>query len=113
MALVHDEANPYLKNNPSVAETQRELAPVKRISTNSLTNEKDNLANEKYPANSDPNVTNDEPDKQRLRRHELYLKFRPYVLTGIALVILGWWISATVLKATRHRWYITILVVVL
>ena len=35
----------------------------------------------------------------------LYPKFRPYILTALALLILGWWISATVLKATRHRWY--------
>ena len=31
-------------------------------------------------------------------------KFRPYLLIGLALLILGWWISATVLQATRHRW---------
>jgi Na+ dependent nucleoside transporter N-terminus len=29
---------------------------------------------------------------------------RPFVLTALALTILAWWISATVLKATRHRW---------
>ncbi|KIM45131.1 hypothetical protein M413DRAFT_441804 [Hebeloma cylindrosporum] len=33
-------------------------------------------------------------------------KFRPYVLIGLALLILGWWISATVLQATRHRWIV-------
>ncbi|KAG6888005.1 hypothetical protein C0992_009958 [Termitomyces sp. T32_za158] len=33
-------------------------------------------------------------------------KVRPFVLPALALVILGWWISATVLKATRHRWII-------
>ena len=31
-------------------------------------------------------------------------KYRPFLLTGLALVIFGWWISATILKATRHRW---------
>lgn len=31
---------------------------------------------------------------------------RPYILIGLAILILGWWISATVLKATRHRWYV-------
>jgi CNT family concentrative nucleoside transporter len=35
----------------------------------------------------------------------LYPKLRPYILTALALLILGWWISATVLEATRHRWY--------
>lgn len=41
----------------------------------------------------------------RHRRAELYRKIRPFFLTALALVILGWWISATVLPATRHRWY--------
>ncbi|KAF9453969.1 hypothetical protein P691DRAFT_770974 [Macrolepiota fuliginosa MF-IS2] len=35
-----------------------------------------------------------------------YKKFRPYILFGLAAVILGWWISATVLPATRHRWIV-------
>jgi CNT family concentrative nucleoside transporter len=34
-----------------------------------------------------------------------YAKARPYILGGFAAAILGWWISATVLPATRHRWY--------
>ena len=34
----------------------------------------------------------------------LYAKTRPLVLVALALAILGWWISATILKATRHRW---------
>lgn len=33
-----------------------------------------------------------------------YQRFRPYILAGVAAVIIGWWISATVLKTTRHRW---------
>jgi hypothetical protein len=44
-----------------------------------------------------------EADKERNRRH--YLKYRPFILGGLAFVILGWWISATVLPATRHRWF--------
>ena len=36
----------------------------------------------------------------------LYPKLRPYILAALALSILGWWISATVLQATRHRWYV-------
>jgi len=35
---------------------------------------------------------------------EFFDKFRPYMLIGLGLLILGWWISATVLRATRHRW---------
>jgi len=33
-----------------------------------------------------------------------YERLRPFILVGIALVILGWWISSIVLPATRHRW---------
>ena len=46
----------------------------------------------------------------RARRHEVYQKLRPFILAGLALVILGWWISATVLEATRHRWYVLLCV---
>lgn len=42
------------------------------------------------------------------RSHEWYLKLRPLILVALALTILGWWISATVLKTTRHRWCIRI-----
>lgn len=31
-------------------------------------------------------------------------KIRVTLLLGLAALILGWWISATVLKTTRHRW---------
>lgn len=33
-----------------------------------------------------------------------YRRFRPVVLAALAALILGWWVSATVLKDTRHRW---------
>lgn len=46
-----------------------------------------------------------EAGKERKRRY--YLKFRPFILGGLALLILGWWISATILPATRHRWCAT------
>jgi hypothetical protein len=34
----------------------------------------------------------------------IYARFRPFILAALALTILGWWISSTVLQATRHRW---------
>lgn len=43
-----------------------------------------------------------EADKER--KHRTYLRIRPFILCGLALLILGWWISATVLPATRDRW---------
>ncbi|EUC58541.1 H+/nucleoside cotransporter [Rhizoctonia solani AG-3 Rhs1AP] len=48
----------------------------------------------------------DEAERNRGRRNAIYQKHRPFILGAFALVILGWWISATVLKATRHRWIV-------
>ncbi|TFK44547.1 Na+ dependent nucleoside transporter C-terminus-domain-containing protein [Crucibulum laeve] len=45
-------------------------------------------------------------EAQRERRHAQYLKARPFILGGLALIILGWWISATIIKASRHRWIV-------
>ncbi|KAI8994069.1 Na+ dependent nucleoside transporter C-terminus-domain-containing protein [Trametes punicea] len=46
----------------------------------------------------------DEEDVSFLTK--LFRRFRPIILVALAAVILGWWISATVLKATRHRWVV-------
>ena len=68
-------------------------------------------AKEKLPKDTARDVTDDvevahgSEEKQSLRQVGLYPKLRPYILTALALLILGWWISATTLKATRHRWY--------
>ena len=67
-------------------------------------------AKDKLPKDTARNLTDDvevqvahlSEEKQSLG---LYSKLRPYILTASALLILGWWICATVLKATRHRWY--------
>ena len=45
-------------------------------------------------------------DAEEDRPETFYTKNRPYVLGALALLILGWWISATILPATRPRWYL-------
>ena len=35
-----------------------------------------------------------------------YARLRPFILVGLALLILAWWISSIVLQATRHRWFV-------
>ena len=45
-----------------------------------------------------------ELEEAKARQHALYTKLRPYILGGLAAVIIGWWISATIMHATRHRW---------
>ena len=46
----------------------------------------------------------EEVERDRERRHAIYTKLRPFILAAVAGTILGWWISSTILKATRHRW---------
>jgi CNT family concentrative nucleoside transporter len=46
----------------------------------------------------------EELEQDQEARITLYTRFRPFILGGTALLIFGWWVSATVLKATRHRW---------
>lgn len=45
-------------------------------------------------------------EEQKTRRRTLWKKIRPFFLAALALLILGWWISATILPATRHRWIV-------
>ncbi|KAJ4468265.1 Na+ dependent nucleoside transporter C-terminus-domain-containing protein [Lentinula aciculospora] len=47
-----------------------------------------------------------EEDDVVSRSSQFYQRFRPFILAAVAAIIIGWWISATVLKATRHRWIV-------
>ncbi|KAI0344490.1 hypothetical protein BDW22DRAFT_1354549 [Trametopsis cervina] len=40
------------------------------------------------------------------KKHALYRHTRHIIHFGLAALILGWWISATILKDTRHRWIV-------
>jgi hypothetical protein len=40
----------------------------------------------------------------RKQQANLWRRIRPFFLIAFSLLILGWWISATILPATRHRW---------
>ena len=43
-------------------------------------------------------------DNEESTRTKLTRKYRVVVLGALSALILGWWISSTVLEATRHRW---------
>ena len=67
-------------------------------STSSIRNEKE------IPSHGDAEalvVKNGEAESSR--RQSLV---RVVSLVGLALLILGWWISSTILHATRHRWVV-------
>jgi CNT family concentrative nucleoside transporter len=52
------------------------------------------------------NRVDEDIEKSQARRAIFWSKYRPFILTGVATMIFGWWVSATVLKATRHRWIV-------
>ncbi|KAG6886264.1 hypothetical protein C0993_006674 [Termitomyces sp. T159_Od127] len=79
-----------LRTSSAVSITQRDQDVVKR-STDSLSKERSDY--------EDPEVRAKSGWSSKVGS-----KVRPFILPALALVILGWWISATVLKATRHRW---------
>ncbi len=69
------------------------------------------------PTNVDADVQVKDPEKASAAQTEVeeeeeevsaltrgYRRFRPLVLVALAALILGWWICATILPATRHRW---------
>ncbi|KAI0745002.1 Na+ dependent nucleoside transporter C-terminus-domain-containing protein [Earliella scabrosa] len=56
------------------------------------------------PEKADRALVQEEDEPTTLSK--FYARYRPFVLAGVAAVILGWWISATVLEATRHRWIV-------
>jgi CNT family concentrative nucleoside transporter len=63
---------------------------------------------ETYDEKAAVEVARDEAEVAEHKAHKrtLYARFRPLILGATAALILGWWVSATVLKATRHRWIV-------
>jgi len=107
-------ATPVHSESPAYAATEMDVVPVpvqrkSSRSTESLKNEKLGDVEKHQPADDRELVLTkdaEEVEYARARREHFYTRFRPFILGGLALVILGWWISATVLKATRHRWVV-------
>ena len=58
------------------------------------------------PAETEKGVSQEQGEVEETKEHSWtsYKRLRPFILVGIALVILAWWISSIVLPATRHRW---------
>lgn len=85
--------------------------PVEPVVHRKTSQSTESFPNEKHPnadIEAEAVLAHDEEEVEgaRARRERLYQRFRPFILGGLAAVILGWWISSIVLKATRHRWYV-------
>ncbi|EIW83305.1 hypothetical protein CONPUDRAFT_164267 [Coniophora puteana RWD-64-598 SS2] len=63
---------------------------------------------EKHPADVEENngSPEDEEESKTGKMDALRKKMRVIVLVALAALVLGWWISATILKATRGRWLV-------
>ncbi|CDO71957.1 hypothetical protein BN946_scf184940.g104 [Trametes cinnabarina] len=48
----------------------------------------------------------EETDEDVSTLTKLARRYRPFILIALAALILAWWVSSTVLEATRHRWIV-------
>lgn len=100
-------------SNPATPVTaQTPSAAVPLVSEKKAHSESSDHSESKYVAPiTDPAILAAREDADieanKERKHRTYLRIRPFILCGLALLILGWWISATILPATRPRWYVT------
>jgi len=83
-------------------------APEKKSSTESISKEERVVPLHGGDAEVDENdvaitILNKDEPPWISRNHSLVRRLR---LFALAALILGWWISATVLHATRHRWIV-------
>lgn len=105
--LVQEESQPY--SAPALTSDRPSQQIVHRDGTSSAESYVDEKAHGKDPvtARQDVLLANDvEFEEAQARKRARYQKFRPFILGALGLLILGWWISATILKDTRHRWYV-------
>jgi len=92
----------------SVCDAVQEDTMEKKSSTGSLSNEEQGVPRPSGDTEANLNeITMIELQKNEpswlYRNHSLIRRLRLFVL---AALILGWWISGTVLHATRHRWIV-------
>lgn len=87
-------------------EPQTVVRSTSRTSSTSLSKEKvpDPETQVAKDVSSDSAYLADDADDRPSFLDSAYRKHRPFFLAALALVILGWWVSSIVLKATRHRW---------
>lgn len=77
-------------------------AVQRKLSTSSSSNVKEKVDVERANA-----LVSEDNKKEGGKGREFDKKLRVAFLIGLAALILGWWISSTVLKATRDRWQVS------
>ncbi|KAF7298166.1 hypothetical protein HMN09_01038400 [Mycena chlorophos] len=80
--------------------------PVQRKSSRSM----ESLDEKQADVPTDPEALvlakdSEETEAARARRNNLYRKLRPFILGGLALLILGWWISS-IIVLHHERWIV-------
>jgi concentrative nucleoside transporter, CNT family len=92
----------------SVTSTNVGNKPIQRTASDYYSDSKENGPEDAEKGAVDQTIYDHRADEgvatSQARRAAFWGQYRPFILGGIAAVILGWWISSTVLKATRHRW---------
>ncbi|KAG6813697.1 hypothetical protein H0H92_008545 [Tricholoma furcatifolium] len=96
-----------LHSSSAVSLARRDQDAVSKRSTESLAKEKSSdYTDDKEKQAEDPKVDVLDDEEQPGLSHKIWSKVQPLLLPALAAVILGWWISSTVLQATRHRWIV-------
>ncbi|KAI0062830.1 H+/nucleoside cotransporter [Artomyces pyxidatus] len=92
------------QTSASAIETAPHLEKKATRSTESFHDKKEHPALDAEPVVRDTEAGVDAHDDSWHTRHSVPLK--RVFLAGLAALILGWWISSTILPATRHRWIV-------
>jgi CNT family concentrative nucleoside transporter len=58
-------------------------------------------------AEAEKGAAHEDVEETKVHSWTSYERLRPFILVGLALLILAWWISSIVLPATRHRWFVS------
>lgn len=73
------------------------------LSASSVDEKADFKRREQNKPVTDVEIANDDAEHEyESRWSSWYSRLRPFILVGLMLVILGWWISSMIL--TRYRW---------
>jgi len=102
IAITHAEPLEAPRQTATTTNTVEKAPVIERAST-----ERSSDVDRKEHVQEDQIIHDEElaVERKEERRHT-YARYRPFILTALGLLILAWWISSMILKATRHRWIV-------